>query len=700
MLESIVKAASGLKEKVGKKSEINSILTESTNNDNWNISNTKLQILADHTYDFNEYNVIMKHLWSKLSLKAKDWRKIFKALHAFDYLLKNGAPRIVQDLRDDLYKIRHLQDMDYVVEGKDKCGGIREKSKQICELLSDQERLEEEREFARQNREKFAKHLGTGTASSNMGGIGSNSKYQGFGSKDIQNYNASGTYTPSGYDPYGQKKDSVFTSGKSDKKSSKKEKPSKSTKAKKSSKKKKKSESSSEEDSDDSSESDASSDEDSSEDEKPKKPKKKESKGISQPKRNQKGGKKESKKQAPAPAPAAASKGNVLDILEDAPTSTASTQPAASSSGLDVLGLDFGSSQAPAQPQPVPQSTNMFENMNVGSTPTQAPTQMDTMFSNMNAPATQPPATNNNWSNWAATQQTQQPQAPSPPVSNITNTVNLFGNMNISQPVTQAKQDSSASASFNMFEGMSQSSAPAQANVQDDGDFMGFQDAPGSITTQAAPKKDDAWAMGGGLFNLNSLKKDSEKQDKLAFGGNKQSPEKNMLYTQGENLDNAWGAQQNSGFAGNSGFGGAPAPTSNYSGSGFNQQTSGASTGFGVTPPTEFPTNSYNNSYSTGFGATGGANTQGFNTNQNTNLAGGATNSGFGGGFPQTNQPTNSGFGGGFPTQNQAPQWPNQNNNSAGGFPQTNNQGFGGHGFGQNNTNTGGFPNQNQQNFF
>lgn len=131
MIKSIVDAASGLKEKVGSKSELNKILAEATNNDNWNISNSKLQVLADHTYDYNDYTLIMKHLWSKLTLKPKEWRKIFKALHAIDFLLKNGAPRIVQDLRDDLYKIRSLQDIDYQVEGKDKCSGIREKSKQI-----------------------------------------------------------------------------------------------------------------------------------------------------------------------------------------------------------------------------------------------------------------------------------------------------------------------------------------------------------------------------------------------------------------------------------------------------------------------------------------------------------------------------------------------------------------------------------------
>lgn len=131
MLDSIVKAASELKDKVATKNEVGKILNEATNNDNWNISNSKLQVLADHTYDWNDYNVIMKHLWSKLSLKPKEWRKIFKALHAIDFLLKNGAPRVIQDIRDDLFKIRSLQDMDYVQEGKDKCTGIREKAKQI-----------------------------------------------------------------------------------------------------------------------------------------------------------------------------------------------------------------------------------------------------------------------------------------------------------------------------------------------------------------------------------------------------------------------------------------------------------------------------------------------------------------------------------------------------------------------------------------
>jgi epsin len=88
MLDSIVKAATELKDKVGTRTEVQKILNEATNSDNWNIANSKLQVLADHSYDWNDYNIIMKHLWGKLSLKPKAWRNIFKALTAMDFLLK------------------------------------------------------------------------------------------------------------------------------------------------------------------------------------------------------------------------------------------------------------------------------------------------------------------------------------------------------------------------------------------------------------------------------------------------------------------------------------------------------------------------------------------------------------------------------------------------------------------------------------
>lgn len=43
----------------------------------------------------NDYTEIMKHLWKKLNSHPKEWRRIFKSLHAMEYLVKNGAPRTI-----------------------------------------------------------------------------------------------------------------------------------------------------------------------------------------------------------------------------------------------------------------------------------------------------------------------------------------------------------------------------------------------------------------------------------------------------------------------------------------------------------------------------------------------------------------------------------------------------------------------------
>jgi epsin len=118
MINSLYNVANDLKgTNFFSQAEWRAILKESTSCDNWNISNSKLQVLADHTYNWDDYNVIMKHLWAKVGCKPKDWRRIFKALYGMDYLVKNGAPRVVQDIKDDLYKIRSFQDFSYKENG-------------------------------------------------------------------------------------------------------------------------------------------------------------------------------------------------------------------------------------------------------------------------------------------------------------------------------------------------------------------------------------------------------------------------------------------------------------------------------------------------------------------------------------------------------------------------------------------------------
>jgi epsin len=119
------KAAQSAKEKTGwfSKPEFQKILKEACSNENWNIANTKLQVLADHTYNWDDYNIIMKYLWAKTQSKPKEWRRIFKSLNTLDYLCKNGAPRVVQDLKDDMFKIRNLQDFSFKEGDQEKGNG-------------------------------------------------------------------------------------------------------------------------------------------------------------------------------------------------------------------------------------------------------------------------------------------------------------------------------------------------------------------------------------------------------------------------------------------------------------------------------------------------------------------------------------------------------------------------------------------------
>ena len=534
--------------------------------------------------------------------------------------------------------------------------------------MADEEQLEEEREFARKNRDKFAAYGGTGTMAAapaaGSGGMGPNSKYQGFGSADLNKY--SGGYDIHGankggstWDPYKRKGGSVFDKedkpahhSKKHKKAKKEEKPKKKHKKRK----KSESESSDSSDSDSSEESDKSDSDESSEEEKPKK-KSKKSQGLSKPKESKNGKtKKEEKVEKPS-----APKQDIFEMIdttdEPAPASTGNQ-----GSGLEGLGLDFGSTPQPAA-QPTSQvSSDMFANMNFGNPPPQQNTQStgNDMFSNMNVAggnAQQPQS----WGAWGS--QPQQPAAAQQ--TPVQQTTDLFGNMSLNQPQNPPTQQNSG---FDMFSGMSQPAQQTAPPVQSQsstsgGDFGAFQESAPAQTAPTKPKKDDAWSMGGGLFNLSGLKKDSERQDKLTSQNKNKtaSPykEPNMLHTKGMDLnnDNVWGsafgqsssgasaqANTNFGFSGSSGSG-----FQAQSNSGFPSSGAQMSTGFGGN--TQWNAGSNQNNFSSGFGQ------------QNNQFSSGFPSSGFPGSQPQPSQ-QNSGFPGGN-QWGQSQGFPSSGNNSS-----------------------------------
>jgi hypothetical protein len=486
------------------------------------------------------------------------------------------------------------------------------------------------------------------TAGASSGG----SKYTGFGSDDLKKY--SGGYDihgattggSGGYDPYKQKGGSLFAGAKAkDSKPKKEDKPKK--KAKKTKKK-----SESEDDSDDSSDNESGSEE-SSEEEKPK-PKKNTKKGLSNPAKKQPASNKTIKKVVKVVKEPEVKKQDLFDLFD---TNESPPVQSAVNSGLAGLGIDFG------QPAPnthrAPNNTNIFDNVNI---PSNMPV---TNVSIQPAPVNTAPApvAGGGWDPFGQSNQTAAQPTFNNPNPSANDVMNMFGNMSMSQPNNSTP---ATGGGFNMFEGMSQTTVnrendlcfnsnvnttPSQPQVDDFGDF---QDSNPSPVVQKAPLKDDAWGMGGGLFNLSGLVKNSEKKDKLSSHQNqyKPSPEKNMLHTQADDLNsgNIWSgafggpAQQH---PAQPNYGGANPmfPTSNQpSGYSYNQNSN------------QFPNGQQfgSNQYSTGFG--------GNNMQMNS-------------GYPSGGFPTSGGFpsSGGFPNaqpQAQANQWPTQgSNNNAGGFP-------------------------------
>ena len=140
-------------------------VTDATSNDNWGVANSALIELARATNDYTNYAVVMKGVWEGIGDKKERWRRIFKSMVLLEYCVKNGSDRCGDEARSELHKIRALEDFKFMEEGRDKGAGIRDKAKQLVELLSNSELLKAEKAKARESKEKYV-----GIASNSAGG--------------------------------------------------------------------------------------------------------------------------------------------------------------------------------------------------------------------------------------------------------------------------------------------------------------------------------------------------------------------------------------------------------------------------------------------------------------------------------------------------------------------------------------------------
>ena len=138
-----------------------------------------------------------------------------QALQLLEYLIKHGSERVVDDARSHVSTIKMLRSFHYIDEkGKDQgingnvfylqtfsptnyCFIVRNRSKELVELLADVEKIRQERKKAKANRSKY---VGTGNDGYSFGGSGG--RYGGFGSELTGGGSYSGDYgtNASGYD--------------------------------------------------------------------------------------------------------------------------------------------------------------------------------------------------------------------------------------------------------------------------------------------------------------------------------------------------------------------------------------------------------------------------------------------------------------------------------------------------------------------
>lgn len=132
---------------------------------------------------------------------AEEWRQIYKALQLLEYLVKNGSERVIDDARSHVSTIKMLRNFSYIDEKmKDQGLNVRNRAKELTELLQDSEAIRSERRKAKSNNKKFgAVSSDSAFSSGNSGGFGnSGKKYGGFSSEDYGSGSAGAVYGDGG----------------------------------------------------------------------------------------------------------------------------------------------------------------------------------------------------------------------------------------------------------------------------------------------------------------------------------------------------------------------------------------------------------------------------------------------------------------------------------------------------------------------
>ncbi|EFC42631.1 predicted protein [Naegleria gruberi] len=147
---------------------------ECTSNDSWGVKLSDKLEVADHSFNYEDFKLIFSVIRIRLADVGKDWRHVQKGIQLVEFLVINGSERCLDEARDMQSLIRQMKNFKYVDDdGKDWGVNVRDAAKHFLEFIKDEEKIKEEREIAKQQKEKYegfsrseAKHKSRTTGSS------------------------------------------------------------------------------------------------------------------------------------------------------------------------------------------------------------------------------------------------------------------------------------------------------------------------------------------------------------------------------------------------------------------------------------------------------------------------------------------------------------------------------------------------------
>lgn len=149
--------------------EVEAKVREATNNEPWGASTTLMATIARATFNYRDREEICNMIFRRFTEKSvREWRQIYKSLVLMEYLVKNGSERFVDDARANVALVTMLKSFHYIdSKGVDQGINVRNRSRELSQLLNDENLIREERKKAKDNAKKF------GAVSSSTGGVSS-----------------------------------------------------------------------------------------------------------------------------------------------------------------------------------------------------------------------------------------------------------------------------------------------------------------------------------------------------------------------------------------------------------------------------------------------------------------------------------------------------------------------------------------------